>query len=214
MIAHASMPTIHARLKKERERLGLSQAAFAERVGIHRNTQIKYESGERYPSSDYLDAISKIGVDVGYLFSGIEPENWDMYQVAQIELERGIYCALGLSYQDVKRLTFELMKLIQTELDAGRACDDDEWIHGKRLNFTTDILTNSPVLKNSIGSIKDAAMLGAVIQQVEDVCTRKSVSLSPNKKATLYIMLCRAFGKSGHVDPAMIEDAITIASQD
>lgn len=208
------MSTLHARLKKERERLGLSQAVFAEKAGVHRNTQIKYESGERYPSSDYLDAISKIGVDVRYLFSGIEPENWDLYQVAQIELERGIYWALGFSDQEIKQFTFDLMRIIQAEFDAGRACDDDEWILGKRLDFASNILAKSSVLKETAGGIKDAAMLAMVIQQVEDICSRKCIVLSTNKKATLYVMLCRAFAKSGEVDPVMIEDAVTIASQE
>lgn len=85
------------RLKEERARLGLSQSAFAKRLGIHRNTQIKYRSGERYPDSSYMDASRKIGVDIYYLHSGIREENQENYHIASDDLARGVYEALGFT---------------------------------------------------------------------------------------------------------------------
>lgn len=60
------------RIREERQKLGLSQALFAERAGIHRNTQANYESGSRNPDIEYIVTIMKIGVDVGYVLEGYD----------------------------------------------------------------------------------------------------------------------------------------------
>ena len=49
---------IGARIREERLRLGLSQAAFAKLLGVHRRTQINYEHGERKPDTDYLGSLA------------------------------------------------------------------------------------------------------------------------------------------------------------
>jgi len=58
------------RLREERVRTGLSQAAFAERAGTTGRSQRNYESGERFPDSNYLEALARIGVDVLYILTG------------------------------------------------------------------------------------------------------------------------------------------------
>ncbi len=59
-----------ARLREERERIGLSQAALAEAGGVKKLAQHTYEKGERSPSSDYLLKVADAGVDVSYLLTG------------------------------------------------------------------------------------------------------------------------------------------------
>lgn len=58
------------RLKGERERLRLSQEAFAKAGGVGRKTQFNYESGERAPDALYLAKLAEIGVDVMYVVTG------------------------------------------------------------------------------------------------------------------------------------------------
>lgn len=58
------------RLREERERLGQSQAEFAEVGGVARTTQHIYESGIRTPDVGYLERLRGIGVDVSYLVLG------------------------------------------------------------------------------------------------------------------------------------------------
>jgi transcriptional regulator with XRE-family HTH domain len=58
------------RLREERERLKLSQVALGEIGGIKKLAQINYESGKRTPDAQYLQAISRIGVDVLYVVTG------------------------------------------------------------------------------------------------------------------------------------------------
>ena len=64
------MPTIFDRLRAERERLGLSQQALAERCGVTARSQRNYESGERAPDASYLSAIAAAGADVLYILMG------------------------------------------------------------------------------------------------------------------------------------------------
>lgn len=58
------------RLKEERERLGLTQAAFAELGGVKRVSQHLYEQGERYPDVQYLESLQAHKVDVQFLVLG------------------------------------------------------------------------------------------------------------------------------------------------
>lgn len=61
---------IAERIRAERERLGLTQAAFAEIGGVGRATQLFYENVDRYPDTLYLEKLSQAGVDIAYLVSG------------------------------------------------------------------------------------------------------------------------------------------------
>lgn len=62
--------TFARRLKEERERLSLSQEAFAQLGGVKRVSQYLYEQEERFPDVKYLEALSVSGVDVRYLVLG------------------------------------------------------------------------------------------------------------------------------------------------
>jgi len=64
------MTTLSERLKEEREKKGLNQAAFAAVGGVGRSAQINYEKGERYPDAQYLEAIAKIGCDIQFIITG------------------------------------------------------------------------------------------------------------------------------------------------
>ncbi len=59
------------RLKEERVRLGLSQAALGEIGGVRKQAQLNYEKGERNPDSAYLSAIAKFGADIQFIVTGV-----------------------------------------------------------------------------------------------------------------------------------------------
>ncbi|MDO8315253.1 MAG: helix-turn-helix transcriptional regulator [Rugosibacter sp.] len=61
--------SIGLRLKEERELLRLSRTDFATKVGIHRNTQARYESGTREPDAAYWETVRALGVDVDYVIN-------------------------------------------------------------------------------------------------------------------------------------------------
>lgn len=61
---------IGLRLRKERERLQLSQYTFGQIGGVEVNAQGKYESGCRLPKADYLVAVAAAGVDILFVLTG------------------------------------------------------------------------------------------------------------------------------------------------
>ena len=61
---------ISERLKTERDGLGLSQQALADRLGISLRSQQNYEKGDRSPDAAYLAALAAAGADVLYILTG------------------------------------------------------------------------------------------------------------------------------------------------
>lgn len=64
------MDTLGLRLRVERERLGLSQTAFAALAGASKPSQVRYENGGRYPDGLYLERLAAKGVDVQFVIAG------------------------------------------------------------------------------------------------------------------------------------------------
>jgi len=67
--------SIGARLRSERELLKLAQTPFAEAGGTTKQTQHAYESNRTTPKGAYLAKVAALGVDVGYVITGIRAEN-------------------------------------------------------------------------------------------------------------------------------------------
>ncbi|WP_109078949.1 helix-turn-helix domain-containing protein [Aggregatibacter kilianii] len=63
------------RLREERERIGLTQAALGAVGGVQKQAQLKYENGARNPTSEYLIEIAKVGIDVSYVLFGTRANN-------------------------------------------------------------------------------------------------------------------------------------------
>ena len=61
---------IGERLKEERERLDLTQPAFAEAAGAKKRTLIDWEKGVSSPTAVQLAALASIGVDALYVLTG------------------------------------------------------------------------------------------------------------------------------------------------
>lgn len=70
LAGHVNAPSFGKRLREERERLGFSQAQFAEAGGVGRTTQHTYETDIRKPDLSYLERLRGIGVDYHYLVLG------------------------------------------------------------------------------------------------------------------------------------------------
>lgn len=61
---------IGERLKEERERLGLSQPAFAALTEASKSSQASWEKETAYPNAKALDVWARVGVDVAYVVTG------------------------------------------------------------------------------------------------------------------------------------------------
>lgn len=106
------MSGIGSRLRKERERLGLSQRAFGEIGGVEANAQGKYESGDRAPKADYLAAVAAKGVDILFVLTG-KPTPVPVDNLSNSEEKvLGSYRILHKEDQDaIKRLTMTMAEL-------------------------------------------------------------------------------------------------------
>lgn len=94
---------IFLRLREERERLALSQAAMGEIGGVKKLTQLNYEKGERVPDAAYFAAVAKIGVDIQYVITGEratvaipkeELELMQLYRAAPLAVKAAVLAAL------------------------------------------------------------------------------------------------------------------------
>jgi transcriptional regulator with XRE-family HTH domain len=61
---------IGERLRQERERLGLTQPAFADAAGAAKRTLIDWEKGVSSPTAVQLGALAAVGADVLYIVTG------------------------------------------------------------------------------------------------------------------------------------------------
>lgn len=66
-----SNEAIGDRLRLERLRLGLNQEQLADKAGVHKNSIINYEQGKRAANTGLFAVLHDLGVDVGYIISGI-----------------------------------------------------------------------------------------------------------------------------------------------
>ena len=96
------LDTFFERLREERQRLGISQTAFAELAGVQKRAQINYESGERSPDAAYLAAIAAEGVDVLYLLTGTPAAKAKVAVVTpgQISLDRSRFTAAMVAVEE------------------------------------------------------------------------------------------------------------------
>lgn len=217
------MSDISKRLKEERQRLGLSQVAFAEKAGVHSNTQRKYESGEREPDTAYLTSIKSFGVDAGYVLiglRGIRPPTRD-------EIEQSADQSITLQDDPVSLHTEGVGHLILSIL----GIPTDSWNELARKSVTRvptggiyvdanapawgrGLVKRSPLISRLIKDAEaiDVALLSGVLSQVESLLDQSGLTMQTEKKAQATALLYRAFKASGKIDQAMIEEAVKLAA--
>jgi len=88
------------RLKAWRRALGLTQAAFSERIGVHIGVLKKYEQGLNIPGGEALAAIAKTGVNMNWLLTGEgemrpETERLETAAMSRKAPSDGLYEAIG-----------------------------------------------------------------------------------------------------------------------
>jgi transcriptional regulator with XRE-family HTH domain len=199
------MSTLPERLREERKRLGLSQTQFAKAVGVHLNTQSRYEKGHTWPGTAYLEAIGKAGVDVNYLLFNIRSDEIvDCPHVARMWRPPGSLVK-PISIADCRDMATGVT-LRRTGTDEGIKAWFDECqacpLHPGKLGHQQGAYLQD----------EDVRFLAAILQGIDDVLTARQLAMPSAKKAQAAAMLYRSFKASGKVDPAMIEEAVKLAS--
>lgn len=70
------MSSLHERITKARKTRGLSQANFAERLGVTRAACSHWETGRAKPSTKHIEKIAKLlGIDANWLISGVRTKS-------------------------------------------------------------------------------------------------------------------------------------------
>lgn len=166
-----------ARLRAERESIGVSQEVFAHTAGVHRKTQGNYEAGERSPDAAYLAAIVGLGVDVTYLVTGKRalPVEQPWPSDAQIcsslidaiRTELGLYRGYEAEWQEL----FDLLKADWADFVKGADSSRGIGLHCRSL------LSKSPYVEFNADRLAD------LLERIEFVAESEGRALSPRDKA-------------------------------
>ena len=191
--------SIGSRLREERERIRLSQADFAEKSGVHRNTIARYETDKSQLGAGFIETMRAIGIDVDYVLFGIpnpdapvdcpfvRDQKFDLQYVFTLEHCRNKAANSGALGSPIGKLWRKACK----------ECPQNPIKHGLPITQPkTDI---------------DGPLLLALLEGVEVALLKTGVKISPAKKAQAVVMLYRAFKASGKVDSKVIEETIALA---
>ena len=74
------------RIREERERLGYSQPVFAALAEASKSSQISWEKETAYPNAKALATWAKVGVDVGYVLTGVRSSSESVMRPDEVEL--------------------------------------------------------------------------------------------------------------------------------
>lgn len=187
---------INERIRAERERLGLSQAAAAEKMGVSRTTQVNYETGKRKADSDYLFALGKLGADVGYVLFGERSTAANLYVLAA-------HRVLPLVAERAKINTTALLGIL------GMAAEDEAYLwKGSHSGL---------LLRNKFSPLVDALfensdLLGEAFTCVREELTEMNIELHNAKKADVILALYEDFKEIGRVDKRLAKRLIKVAA--
>lgn len=190
----------------------MTQENFAIACGVRRRAQVTYESDERSPDARYLEAASKIGVDIAYVVYGAKTAFKETLRLLVIEDLFFIMCfELGFGDEDVQPL---VKSAITTAQELYKKKEDVGGAAPYLVDSVKDFLRQrTRVSPDNIQDCLDTDLLKTIIEQLESLLVQKNISFPPKKRALAIIMLYRAFTASGKIDPKMIEEAINLASQ-
>lgn len=176
-----------ARIRQIREKLGKTQAQFAELAEVTARAQRNYESDLRIPNVSYLASLALSDIDVGYILTGFETRHFD---IGEIEAFKWLADSLGLDFM--------------FQIDVNRAITG--FRHGvigeSEMNHTLD-----EALERCRVGVLDSPLLAGIIESVEHLAP----TLPSLKKAGAIALLYRAFRSSGRVDMKAVKDAVELA---
>lgn len=193
------MDSIAKRLRDERERLGLSQAKFAEACGVKRTAQTTYETGERSPSADYLLAAGRIGVDVPYLLTGLSTTVDTIERRALIKLLDAICNRLGVDWI--------------SPLDAAYA-EVESSLGVPSVDEMPSLLAEVECsLFDALSEIElNGDLLAAVLSEIDLAIECEEITMPSPTKAALAVMVYRASKPLKRVDLRVVRDAVRLAA--
>lgn len=208
---------IGERIAEERKRLGLSQAAFADLVGVSFSSQRRYENDSRSPDTGYLGSLRKHGIDVEYVISGRAKYigSYDHDFLAEFGL------AIAKLYQISPDELNSLVKAVEAAMKDEPEAVDSLAIERRIASFeatffvfAADFFTKKLriVETGDASESIDSTLLAQIIHDIESALSREGILLDSQKKSQATAMLYRSFKASGKFDPVMIEETVKLAA--
>lgn len=192
-----SLGTIGARLREERERLSLSQEAFASKAGVHRRTQVNYEADERRPDADYLASVAGFGADIAYIVTGNRvlsvKQPWPDDAQIYVSLIDAIRAELGICKKDYDpdwQWLFDLLKADWADFVKGADSSRGIGLHCRSL------LSKSPYVEFNADRLAD------LLERIEFVAESEGRVLSARDKASA-VMALRTEAPSSASPPSL-----------
>lgn len=213
------MSELGKRLTYERKRLGLSQSAFAELIGVSFSSQRRYEDGRTSPDTAYLNNLRRHGVDVQYVMTGrgkqtgagYNPDDLaefglalaKRYQISPDEFQ-GLVNAVSASMKQEEEPDSHDMAAIEKRISSYEAAF---FVHAsdffeKRLQST---------MSTEVAQL-DSSLLAEILKEVDLALLAQQGSIEPAKKAQVAAMLYRAFKAAGKFDQIMLDEAVKLAA--
>lgn len=119
---------IGQRLRNERKRLKLTQAALIQKLGISKGTAVNYEAGKCSPDAAQLAKLAVIGFDVNFVVTGTSQRSTPTAQApspAQPGQDPFGHAKTPLSPRMVHHLRLALVQTIGTKNKAKTPADRD-----------------------------------------------------------------------------------------
>lgn len=186
-----NVETVGGRLRHERRRVGLTQNALAEQLGIHRLTQMHYESGATEPPTSYIRALRGLGIDDRYVQTGIRS--------GQNEEQSNVTERLFMALCDA--LQIPLDKVHSAISGAASGVAHSEFQGHVRTLMHSSVLLNS---KNKV-LVLDRDILVDIINGFERCLEAMNKRVSPLQKAHYIASMYRDFCEKGEIDTEMLE---------
>lgn len=203
---------IAGRIANERKRLGLSQAAFADALGVSLSSQKRYEKGEREFDASYLDALKNAGVDTHYIVFGTREDAYEStYFLAAEWLLREIADKLLLdpdAFKDaVEKLTVAANKMLES--------DDQRAMNTLCESLVLEAFKKSALFDGAHDKMVldlDVGCLSRIIEDFETAQNRLCLDIPTKKKAQALALLWRAAKGGNEITTVMIDDTVKLAA--
>lgn len=176
------------RITIERKRLNMSQAAFAQAAGVSLSTQKRYEKGERGADSEYLAALSKIGVDIVFILTGLRSPDADADRRGLLHVLELVAGVLDIARGEIGR---DFDAALAAAVEAHKYARADEAASAQADLAFEAVLRRSPLW------LSDPHQLEAVVEKVEFVLEAQALKLSPAGKSRAIVSLLRQERRSG-----------------
>lgn len=196
-------------------------------MGVHLNTQSRYEKGVTEPDSTYLEALRDVGVDVGYVMGwGRKSTPDEILESAREDYKVGQFVMTDIGWVDFRdgklagRYILDALQMDRSDWNElvdrmvlpnkdGIPCSDS-----REQGWAEAIMRSSGLIRGLIqeAQLNNQALLATVLEAFDVAQQRLGKVVSTPRKAQAVAMLYRAFMATSKVDPALVEEAVKLAA--